>query len=136
VDAHWPVAERNGATSRAAQGGPAKGLERTALGRRPFRGVAGTASFKTPRADSPRLAGFPEAVTHAHAWIRVVNGPGPARSLVWSCLRGTGKARPRHAAEAHHLAMLLDRGRGAKEGLLGAGEEGEQRGGSTPVGGG
>src|SRR5947209_19760935 len=47
--------------TRAAQGGPAKGLERTAPGRRPFRGAAGTASFKTPRAIRPRLAGFPEA---------------------------------------------------------------------------
>jgi len=47
---------------RAAPTGPAKGLKKTAPGRRPFRGVAtGTAFPETPRAVRSRLAGLLKA---------------------------------------------------------------------------
>ena len=39
----WPAPKKIGATNRAAQGGPAK-THRNSTGRRPLRGVAGTAS--------------------------------------------------------------------------------------------
>src|SRR3954467_9148285 len=64
---------------RAAPAGPAKGHDETAPGRRPFRGVAGTASVVTPRAAGPRLAGLLEAVTHAHAWSGLSPRPSSGR---------------------------------------------------------
>jgi len=71
------VAQKKERRHRAAPAGPAKGLKRTAPGRRPFRGVAGAASSKTPRAIRSRLAGLLKAVTHAHAWFKFSTG------LVW-----------------------------------------------------
>src|SRR5581483_5375977 len=41
--------------------------------------------FESREPCGSRLAGFPEAETDAHASNRVVNGPGRARSVLWSC---------------------------------------------------
>jgi len=107
--------------TRAAPAGPAKGLERTAPGRRPLRGVAGAASFKTPRAGSPRLAGSLEAVTHAHAWIKLSTGlVRPVIALV----RISGAKRERGVGTAP--ALIICEGNLSKDGrqtrkLLGGG---------------
>jgi hypothetical protein len=93
---------------------------------------------ETPRVVRQRLAGFPEAVTHAHAWCRVVSGPGPARSLLWSGSPGskeddTASARCRRSppgnatrpGDKRQGRKLLD-GRGCQAG------RGEMRPGNGP----
>ena len=59
--------------------GPAKGLKRTAPGRRPFRGVAGTASLETPRTVRPAFGRFGRKqepmLTHGSDCQRAWSGP-------------------------------------------------------------
>src|SRR5262249_4872451 len=107
---------KTGATtqSRSFQA-PAKGRDRTAPGRRPFRGVAGTASVATPWDFRPTFGRFGSKqkpmLTHGSGCQRAGSGPLVAL-VVYSVVQ---EGAPRHAAEAHHLAMPLDRRRGAKE---------------------
>src|SRR5262249_1784667 len=106
---HDDRAQKTGATTQSRSSRPGQGLNRTAPGRRPLRGVAGTASVETPRADEPAFGRFAEGSDPCSRMVRVVNGPGPARSLLWSKSPWSRKRRPRHAAGCPHLVMVLDR---------------------------
>jgi hypothetical protein len=49
---------------------------------------------------------------------QIVDGLDLALSLPWSCSpRSKAKSRPRHAAKARHLAMLLQRRKHVKQGV-------------------
>src|SRR6266851_7643962 len=69
--------KKTGATCQSRSSKPDQGLNRTAPGRRPFRGVAtGTASVEYRGPFGSRLVGLLKAVPDAHASARIVNGPG------------------------------------------------------------
>lgn len=89
--------------TRAAPTGPAKGLKKTAPGRRPFRGVAQVLLFlKHRRSFDPRLAGLLETVSRCSRISsdcqRAYTGP----SLLSSESPGKKANWHRHAADAHH----------------------------------
>ena len=101
---------------RAAPAGPAKSHDETAPGRRPLRGVAGTAHVLTPRTLRPAFGRFAGKQNPCSRMVQIVNGPRPARSMLWSNLRGPGtKVRRPAQCRTHHSAMLPDRERVVKQ---------------------
>lgn len=80
-----------------------------------LRNVAGTASFKSPRAMRPAFGRFAESRCHVSRMVRVVNGPGPARLCSGRGLRCAIKVRPRQRRRSSHLPMLLDRRTGVQQ---------------------
>jgi hypothetical protein len=106
----WARASRtsNGAANQSRSGRPGQGPNGTAPGRRPFRGTAGTASVLNPVTLADHVWPVSLKQNPCSRMVRVVSGPGPARSMLWSLSPRTKEGRLRHAAEAHHLTTLRD----------------------------
>jgi hypothetical protein len=80
----WPKRKRE-RRRRAAPRSPAKGTQERTLAAAPLRG-RGT-EYRFLRTQGPCGPGWPfsgRQYADAHASVRVVNGPGPARSMLWS----------------------------------------------------
>jgi hypothetical protein len=104
--------QKAGAANQSRSSNPTKGATERTLAAAPFGAEPGRfCSFKGRTAQVGRF----EEANPCSRMVRIVSGPGAARSLLWSKSPRTRVARPRHDAEAQHLAMLLDRERCAKE---------------------
>jgi hypothetical protein len=79
-----PATKRNGATTQSRSSRPGQEPQENSTWPPPLAGRGRYCLRLNSWTLRSTLAVLLEARTHAHAWCRVVNGPGPARSLLWS----------------------------------------------------